>query len=26
VYSFEGTRDMNQLIVGRSITGVSAFV
>ena len=26
VYSFEGTRDMNNLIVGRAITGVSAFV
>ncbi|TLP92708.1 acyl-CoA dehydrogenase [Nesterenkonia salmonea] len=26
VYTFEGTKDMNQLIVGRSITGHSAFV
>jgi glutaryl-CoA dehydrogenase len=26
VYTFEGTRDMNQLIVGRSITGHAAFV
>lgn len=26
VYSFEGTRDMNNLIVGRAITGISAFV
>lgn len=26
VYTFEGTKDMNQLIVGRSITGQSAFV
>lgn len=26
VYSFEGTRDMNTLIVGRAITGVQAFV
>jgi glutaryl-CoA dehydrogenase len=26
IYSLEGTRDMNQLIVGRAITGVSAFV
>ncbi|MGW2095221.1 acyl-CoA dehydrogenase family protein [Promicromonospora sukumoe] len=26
VYTFEGTRDMNNLIVGRAITGHSAFV
>ena len=26
VYSFEGTHDMNQLIVGRAITGIAAFV
>ena len=26
VYSFEGTRDMNNLIVGRAITGIAAFV
>ncbi|MCD0445694.1 acyl-CoA dehydrogenase family protein [Glycomyces sp. A-F 0318] len=26
VYSYEGTRDMNTLIVGRAITGVQAFV
>src|SRR5699024_10763083 len=26
VYTFEGTRDMNQLIVGRAITGQAAFV
>lgn len=26
VYSFEGTRDMNTLIVGRAITGIAAFV
>lgn len=26
VYTFEGTRDMNHLIVGRSITGHAAFV
>ncbi|WP_125776539.1 acyl-CoA dehydrogenase family protein [Antribacter gilvus] len=26
VYTFEGTKDMNQLIVGRSITGHAAFV
>ncbi|AOP48740.1 hypothetical protein SL103_23050 [Streptomyces lydicus] len=25
-YSFEGTREMNTLIVGRAITGESAFV
>lgn len=25
-YSFEGTREMNTLIVGRHITGVPAFV
>ncbi|MBD5785216.1 acyl-CoA dehydrogenase family protein [Cellulosimicrobium terreum] len=26
VYTYEGTRDMNNLIVGRAITGVQAFV
>jgi glutaryl-CoA dehydrogenase len=26
IYSYEGTREMNTLIVGRSITGTSAFV
>ncbi|HKI40639.1 MAG: acyl-CoA dehydrogenase family protein [Mycobacterium sp.] len=26
IYSYEGTREMNTLIVGRSLTGVSAFV
>ncbi|GAB4085350.1 acyl-CoA dehydrogenase family protein [Myceligenerans cantabricum] len=26
VYTFEGTKDMNQLIVGRAITGQAAFV
>lgn len=26
IYSFEGTREMNTLIVGRDITGLSAFV
>ena len=26
LYSYEGTREMNTLIVGRSITGMSAFV
>ncbi len=26
IYSYEGTREMNTLIVGRSITGFSAFV
>ncbi|MFD2488185.1 acyl-CoA dehydrogenase family protein [Amycolatopsis jiangsuensis] len=26
LYSYEGTREINQLIVGRSITGMSAFV
>ena len=26
VYSYEGTRDMNTLIVGRAITGTAAFV
>ena len=25
VYSYEGTQDMNTLIVGRAITGISAF-
>jgi glutaryl-CoA dehydrogenase len=25
VYSYEGTREMNALIVGRAITGQSAF-
>ena len=25
LYSFEGTREINTLIVGRSITGISAF-
>ena len=26
LYSYEGTREMNTLIVGRSVTGLSAFV
>ncbi|WP_249780373.1 hypothetical protein [Bradyrhizobium sp. dw_411] len=26
IYSYEGTRAMNTLIVGKSITGLSAFV
>lgn len=26
LYSYEGTREMNSLIVGRAITGVGAFV
>ena len=26
IYTFEGTRQMNTLIVGRAITGLSAFV
>jgi glutaryl-CoA dehydrogenase len=26
IYSYEGTREMNALIVGRAITGFSAFV
>ena len=26
LYSYEGTREMNSLIVGRAITGFSAFV
>jgi glutaryl-CoA dehydrogenase len=26
VYSYEGTREMNTLIVGKAITGLSAFV
>lgn len=26
IYSFEGTREMNTLIVGKAITGQSAFV
>ncbi len=26
IYSYEGTREMNSLIVGRAITGISAFV
>lgn len=26
VYSHEGTREVNQLIVGRAITGTGAFV
>jgi glutaryl-CoA dehydrogenase len=26
LYSYEGTREMNTLIVGRSITGMNAFV
>jgi len=26
VYTFEGTYDMNSLIVGRAITGIAAFV
>ena len=26
IYSYEGTREINTLIVGRAITGLSAFV
>ena len=26
IYSYEGTREMNTLIVGRAVTGFSAFV
>jgi glutaryl-CoA dehydrogenase len=26
IYSYEGTREMNTIIVGRAITGFSAFV
>ena len=26
IYSYEGTLEMNRLIVGRAITGLSAFV
>jgi glutaryl-CoA dehydrogenase len=26
LYSYEGTREMNTLIVGKAITGLSAFV
>jgi glutaryl-CoA dehydrogenase len=26
IYTFEGTRQMNSLIVGKAITGLSAFV
>jgi len=26
LYTFEGTREANSLIVGRAITGISAFV
>ena len=26
IYSYEGTREINSLIVGRAITGISAFV
>ena len=26
IYSYEGTREINTLIVGRSITGIGAFV
>jgi glutaryl-CoA dehydrogenase len=26
IYSYEGTREMNTLIVGRAITGIGAFV
>ena len=26
IYSFEGTKEMNNLIVGRAITGIQAFV
>jgi glutaryl-CoA dehydrogenase len=26
LYSYEGTREINTLVVGRSITGVGAFV
>ena len=26
IYSYEGTREINALVVGRAITGLSAFV
>ncbi|MCE3613279.1 hypothetical protein LXJ57_25455, partial [Escherichia coli] len=26
IYSFEGSREMNTLIVGKNITGISAFI
>ena len=26
IYSYEGTREINQLIVGRAVTGRAAFV
>ncbi len=26
IYSYEGTREMNTLIVGKAVTGLSAFV
>ena len=26
IYSFEGTREINTLVVGRAVTGLSAFV
>jgi glutaryl-CoA dehydrogenase len=26
IYSYEGTREMNTLIVGRALTGIQAFV
>jgi glutaryl-CoA dehydrogenase len=26
IYSYEGTREMNSLVTGRAITGLSAFV
>ena len=26
IYSYEGTREINSLIVGRALTGISAFV
>jgi glutaryl-CoA dehydrogenase len=26
IYSYEGTREINSLVVGRAITGISAFV
>jgi glutaryl-CoA dehydrogenase len=26
IYSYEGTREINTLVVGRAITGLSAFV
>jgi glutaryl-CoA dehydrogenase len=26
IYSYEGTREINSLVVGRAITGIGAFV